>query len=572
MISGKLRKGTLSSVLLTSLLLVSGMFVFSLNSEFVIPNTAEVDCNLSQGTYSTVLSDSLESTFSSYLGGSESEISDRARFGVAVDENDNAFVTGSTASPNFPSINAYQVSHAGSDDAFLAKFSSDGTLLFSTFLGGSGDDFGTNIAVDSDGNIIVIGCTDSTDFPVTPSVYQSSNGGIQDVFVAKFNNSGHLLASTFLGGSDSEWSYGMTLDSVGNVIIGGETFSDDMPLQDAYQTTYEGLGDTFVAKLDNNLQTLVFSTYLGGSQNEWWVDAAVDQNDNIILNGASLSFDFPVTDDAIQDNFEGVADVIVTKLSSDGQTLMFSTFLGGNQFDMGTGVDVDTEGNIALTGESSSYFPTMQAFQQSRGHPVGESECFVALLRNNGSMIFSTYLSGEGESMGYDTVFDDIGNIIVVGEAKSTSFPVVNPYQESHGGDGEDFDAFVAALNSAGSVIFSSYLGGSSDDSARGLAIDSSGDIVMTGWTLSTDFLTVNANQNTNNGTEDIFITKLNTGDLQTYIPDSGDIVGSTSTTTNGTVTTTGDGQNLQQIPIEILVVPLVITIVIVIIFLQRRR
>lgn len=565
----KPRIETLSLILLTSLLCISGMLTIGLSS-----NPAElIPVDLQDENESTrTLSDSLTCTYSSYLGGSDSEISDRARFGIAVDDDGNAFITGSTTSVDFPTRNAFQGTHGGLDDVFVTKIAENGTLLFSTFLGGSGNDFGTNIAVDSDGNIFVVGCTTSSNFPATPSVYQGSNGGTQDVFVAKFNNSGTLLASTFLGGSDSEWSYAMTVDSAGNVIIGGETFSDDMPLQNAYQTTYEGLGDTFVAKIDGSLQTLSFSTYLGGYQNEWWVDVAVDQDDNIILNGASLSNDFPITEDVVQDDFRGVADAIVTKLSSDGQTLIFSTYLGSTQFDMGTGVDVDAEGNIALTGETSSFFPVMQAYQQTRGHPVGESECYVTLLRANGSMIFSTYFSGSGESMGYDAAFDEYGNIIVVGEATSTSFPIVNPYQENHGGDGADLDAFVAALNRTGSVLFSTYLGGNNDDSARGVAIDDFGDILITGWTTSSDFLTVNAFQGNNNGTEDIFISKFDPGDLQTYTPESGDITPSSPTTATTTDTsTTGNLGPSFQLPVELLVVPVVLIVVVLIIFIRRR-
>jgi hypothetical protein len=555
----------LSLVFLFSLLCIPGVLTIGLSVE---PATSVI-------APTRILSDSLTCTYSSYLGGSDSEVSDRARFGVAIDESGNAFITGSTASADFLTRNAHQGTHGGLDDAFLAKIADDGTLLFSTFLGGSGNDFGTNIAVDSEGNVIVLGCTTSSNFPGTSGVYQSSNGGAQDVFVAKFNNTGSLLSSTYLGGSDSEWSYGMTVDSADNIIIGGETFSDDMPLQNAYQTTYEGVGDTFVAKIDENLQTLTFSTYLGGTQNEWWVDAAVDQDDNIILNGASLSSNFPITEDVVQDTFRGVADVIVSKLSPDGQTLIFSTYLGGSQFDMGTGVDVDSEGNIAITGETSSFFPVMQAFQQTRGHPTGESECFVAMLKANGSMVFSTYLAGSGESMGYDAEFDEYGNIIVVGEAASTSFPVVNPYQESHGGDGEDLDAFVAALNNNGSVLFSTYLGGDNDDSARGVAIDAFGDISVTGWTTSTDFPTVSAFQENNNGTEDIFISKFDPGDLRTYTPDSGDFTPITPTTTTTitttTMTTTDDLGPPFQLPIEILVVSAVLGVVILVTFIRRR-
>jgi hypothetical protein len=266
----------------------------------------------------------------------------------------------------------------------------------------------------------------------------------------------------------------------------------------------------------------------------------VDSSNSIILSGASFSNDFPISDSAYQDDMRGLGDVVVTKMSPDGQTLNFSTFLGGTRFDMGTGVDVDSEGNIVITGETSSLFPVLQAYQQNRGHTLGESECFVSKFNATGSLVFSTYLAGSGESMGYDAVFDGNGNIIVVGEASSTSFPVVNPYQENHGGDGVGLDAFVAAFNGNGAVLFSTYLGGLEDDSARGVAVDTSGDIWLTGWTLSTDFPILDAFQESNNGSEDIFFTKFDPGDLSTYTPDLGDMgpINSTTTSTTGSSTT----------------------------------
>jgi beta-propeller repeat-containing protein len=411
----------------------------------------------------------------------------------------------------------------------------DPTLVYSTYLGGSGDDTGFGIAVDSSGNAYVTGQTGSTDFPTTAGTFQPAlAGGGTDAFVTKLNAAGNgLVYSTYLGGSGPDEAIGIAVDSSGNAYVTGMTFSTDFPTTaGAFQTANAGISDVFVTKLNAAGNGLVYSTYLGGSNLDSIFDGgsgiAIDSSGNAYVTGYTFSTNFPTTAGAFQTAFGGGAwDAFVTKLNAAGTGLVYSTYLGGNGTDTGSGVAVDSSGNAYVTGGTSSTdFPTTAgAFQTAK---PGITNAFVTKLNASGSgLLYSTYLGGSGFEFGYEIGIDSSGNGYVTGFTTSANFPTTAGAFQTVFADGGG-DAFITELNASGSgLLYSTYLGGNGLDFAKGIALDSSGNAHVTGFTSSTNFpTTVGAFQTVFAGGSDAFVTKLDatgTGLLySTYLGGSG--------------------------------------------------
>lgn len=318
--------------------------------------------------------------FATYLGGNAQ--SDDVGFGIAVDSGGNAFVTGFTASTNFPVLNSFQTSHApdgGDSDAFVAKFTTNGALSYSTFLGGNAGDFGQGIAVDLAGNAYVAGWTVSTDFPTLNAFQENhaNDAGGYDAFVTKLTVNGGLSYSTYLGGNGYDQGYGIAVDHGGNAyVVGNTSGSSDFPTLNAIQSESGGSYDAFVTKL-SPLGALDYSTYLGGDNIDIAQSVAVDSAGNASVAGITFSTNFPVLN-ALQPNAGGEDDAFVTKLNASGG-LVNSTFLGGDASDQAYGVAVDQAGNLYLTGlTASANFPTLNASEPNyRG---GISDAFVARI------------------------------------------------------------------------------------------------------------------------------------------------------------------------------------------------
>jgi hypothetical protein len=258
--------------------------------------------------------------YSTYLGGGGPDDG----LGIAVDASGDAYVTGWTQSTDFPTKNPYQATYGGPDqDAFVTKLTWSGvdptlSLDYSTYLGGSSFEEGRGIAVDEGGNAYVTGSTSSAvGFPVQ-SAYQSTQKGADDAFVTKFDSSGGLVYSTYLGGSASEEGYGIAVDGLGNAYVTGRTRSTDFPTQDPYQADCRGIEDAFVTKLNPSGTALVYSTYLGGSDTEEGYGIAVDAGGNLYVTGYTYSTDFPTRLDSFQPHFTGAVDTyhaFIVKLS-----------------------------------------------------------------------------------------------------------------------------------------------------------------------------------------------------------------------------------------------------------------
>jgi hypothetical protein len=456
-------------------------------------------------------------TYSTYLGGA----GDQAK-GVAVDSSGNAYVTGTTVSTTFPVANPLQSSNkAKSGTAFVSKLNSSGSaLVYSTYLGGSVSDQANAIAVDPSGDAYVTGSTCSSDFPTVTPV-QAGLKGVCDGFVAELNTAGSsLVYSTYLGGSGtvesgtslSDEGLGIAVDTSGAAYVTGGTWSTDFPTVAPIQSYGDG-GDAFLSKFSAGGATLVYSTYLGGTAQDQGNGIAVDSSGNAYVTGFTLSSDFP-TVSAFQASNKAATygTAFVAKLNSAGSALVYSTYLGGSTMDSGEAIAVDAAGDAYLAGATwSSEFPTFIPLQPGIAAKYAGSNAFVTKLNPAGSaLLYSTYLGGSGHatnatpSSGGDTAYgiavDSLGVVFVAGLTGSADFPAVDALQNSNNSQ-DEFTAFVACLNSAGTALgYSSYLGGTGDDRANGIAVDASDNAYIAGKTTSPDFPTVSPLQATPGG------------------------------------------------------------------------
>ena len=433
-------------------------------------------------------------SYSTYLGGNAFD----SAYGIAVDSSGNAYVTGSTQSPDFPILSPLQAASGGDSDVFLTKLNPTGTaLVYSTYLGGSGFDRGTAIAVDSAGNAYVTGFTASVNFPTTPGSFQTAYGGSGDAFVAKVKPDGSGLAySSYLGGSDADFAQGIAVDSAGNAYVTGSTQSTNFPTAGTpFQATHHGASDAFVAKVNPAGSALVYSTYLGGGGADSGQGIALDSSGNAYVAGFTSSTDFPtvnpISSACVGSCGSGTnANVFVSKLNAGGSSLLYSTYLGGSGLDRGFAIAVDSAGSAYVTGDTqSNNFPiTPGSFQTAYG---GSGDAFVAKVKPDGSgLIYASYLGGSDADFAQGIAVDSAGNAYVTGSTQSTNFPTAAspfpPFQATNHGSS---DAFVAKVKPDGSgLLYSSYLGGSGTDFGQAIALDSSGLAYVAGGTASPNF------------------------------------------------------------------------------------
>lgn len=457
--------------------------------------------------------------YSTYLGGS---LDDEAA-GIAVDSNDNVYITGQTFSINFPLLDPIQSSCVSctdttpAPDVFVTKLVSSGAALaYSTYLGGSATNVGTGIAVDSTGNAYVTGETDSKDFPTTSGAFQVSCASclvptpLTDAFVTKLDATGNLVYSTYLGGSKSDQGSAIAVDSAGNAYVTGTSGSTDFPTTTgAFQTVFAGgISDAFVAELNPSGTQLQYATYLGGSNLDSGYGIAVDSS-GVYVAGQTSSNNFP-TANPLQADFTGVTDGFISKLNPGLSSLLYSTYLGGTSNNGINAIAIDPSGNAYVTGSTSSTdFPTIAgAFQMVYGG--GASDAFVAKVNSaGGQLIYSSFLGGSGQDIGNGIAVDPTGIANVIGQTASTNFPTANPFQSTYAGN---TDAFVTRFVPSGCApLFSTYFGGHSTDIGTGIAVDSSGNAYVTGQTSSNDFPMQSPFQATTGGDSDAFIARMNT-------------------------------------------------------------
>jgi hypothetical protein len=463
--------------------------------------------------------------YSTYLGGS----GDDRGSGIAVDGAGNAYVTGITDSTDFPTNNPFQPFGGGSD-VFVTKINPSGTaLVYSTYLGGSAQDGGSGVALDSEGNAYVTGFTQSLDFPVTPGAFQMTLNGSESAFVTEINATGSALVySTYLGGTSPAYANGIAVDSSGSTYVVGDGGSGFPVTTGAFQTGPSNYLSPFVSKLNSAGSALVYSTFVDGGAyyntigNENGAGIAVDNSGNAYIVGSTESPSFPVTPGAFQTVCNGIGhyyqcvDAFVTKLNANGSGLVYSTFLGGeggSRGNHGVAIAVDSSGNAYVTGQTASWtFPLTPGAFQTAYHSHGDA--FVTKFNSTGSaLIYSTYLGGGGYDQGQSIAVDGSGNAYVTGVTNSPQFPTtpgsVQPACALRNNECEN--AFVTEVDPTGTaLVYSTFLGGKYFDLGLGLALDSANNVYVTGVAGSANFpVTSGAFQTTSGGKQDAFVSKI---------------------------------------------------------------
>ena len=373
--------------------------------------------------------------YSTYLGGSKTDRIDS----VAVDGNQNVYVAGFTNSLDFPTKNAYQPSNkAGSYNGFLAKFDSNGKLIFSTYIGGTGIDEAQAIAVNSSGYCYVTGQTGSQDF-ILKNPWNKTYGGNTDNFIAEYSPTGELLFSSFFGGNNYDTVKSITLDSNNNFFITGETSSTTLPVtSDAYQKTFSGTTDIYISEF-NSTGFLQYSTYLGTDSENHVNSIAVDSNDSFYITGYTYSSNFPITTNAYSKALATSADAIVSEFNSSGH-LTYSSYLGGNSDDFGTGIQVTNKGEIFISGytDSSDFPVTSGSFNTSYS---SNTDCFITKFKTDPSTLdYSTYFGGSSFDACVGIALDNSENIIFAGNTNSNNLLMKdNSYYPNYSGSGDVF-------------------------------------------------------------------------------------------------------------------------------------
>ena len=380
-------------------------------------------------------------------------------------------------------------------------------IQFSTLLGGSGEDGTGRVALDSSGNIVLGSIARSQDFPII-NAYQPAMNGSEDGVIIKFSSDGQkLLFSTFFGGSNGEYIYTVAVDSEDNIIVAGTTDSSDFPTKNAIKTNKSASArDVFLSKFSPDGQELLFSTFICGTVN-WVVDIGIDSSDNIILAGSTDTEDLLATTNAYQPTKNNFTDAFVTKISGDGQTVLFSTYFGGNLFENIRSMTLDSKNDIIISGYTSSSDLPLENYISNKS--VSTYDNYICKISSDGQeLLFSSYFGGNRQWGLTELTVDKNDNILFVGESNSIAFPLVNAYQSVYGGG--ETDGFVAKIDGKYySLYFSTFLGGTGYDGVHGVVIDNNRDLIITGTTMSANFPTLN-NYQPFRGNHDVFIFKMN--------------------------------------------------------------
>ena len=467
-----------------------------------------------------------ELVYSSFLGGT---VEDRA-YAVAVDASNNVYLTGKTTSNLFPgAAGKYQPGNTGgASDAFVTKVNAAGTtVLWSTYYGGAGDDIGKGIGVDGNGKVYITGSTTGS---LPGETLLGTGGGPTDAFVAAFNATGTALVyARRFGGASAESGNGIAVDAAGNAYLTGQTTSmaaasfpytfNSGPLYTlgAAQTTGGGAEDAFVMKF-NAAGTLVYGTYLGGTNLDHGNAIAVDGGGNAYITGqcedAFVSTTLYPT--VFKNTITGPTDAFIAKLDPTGATFLYKTYVGGGGGDEASGIALDSANSVYITGwTNSGDFPGVSFVTVGQTTLIGNPDAFIFKLRTakTGASdgVYATYLGGSGDSRGTSIAVDGAGNAYVTGTTFAGDFPRVGPI--SGGGTlVGTFEAFATKVSpTGGSFDFSTYLGGTVETGGQGIALDSARNIYVAGWTSSpaATFPTKIPFQAANAGVHDAFILKI---------------------------------------------------------------
>ena len=467
--------------------------------------------------------------YSTYMGGIGTDFP----FDIIADGEDGVIVTGYTDGDDFPTTEGvFDQEWNGDFDIFLTRFYLEGSeLLYSTYIGGSGEDVAEAILFDAEGEITLAGTTNSDNFPTTEGTFDGDWNGDYDVIILKLNDDGaELLYSSYLGGSGEDIAYAISLDSEGSIVVAGVTQSDDFRTVDgSFDVDYNGDYDAFVSRFNDEGSELIYSSYLGGEDWDWVNSIVMDDDDRAVVVGYTESQNFPTTQQVWDRSYNHWGDAFVTKLDADGSRLAYSTFLGGNSVDDARSVISDGEDGIIVGGSTgSSDFPVSDgAYDQRRS--AGD-DAFITRMNSSGSeIIYSSFLGAGNDDVCIVLTPDGVGGTILTGWTAANDFPTTGgAYDRSSNGS---YDAFIARFNkNASELLYSTYLGGDREELARDIITDGHGGVIVTGTTLSENFPTTDGafDQNYGGGNDvwggDVFITQIDIGIVPIFwveIPES---------------------------------------------------
>ena len=408
-------------------------------------------------------------TWAGYSGSVTNTVYDDAQ-SVAVDSSGNVYIAGITVDPTY-----------GDDDAFVVKLDANGALVKRVTLGGEGQDDAYSIAVDSTGAVYVVGTTTSVQWQISATY----SGAGADAFYAKIDPTfASYVYAGYYGGDGSDTAYSCAIDSSNNLYFGGVTNSANFKVTRTGAQTASGGGyDGFIVKLDST-GAQAYASYVGGSADDYLYSLTLDTAGNLYATGQTASPNLPVTSGVLQQSAGGGVDVFVAKYNATG-SLAWMTYLGGSGDDEANGIVVDASGSPVVTGgTTSTNFPTASPYQGTSAG--GTRDMFVSRLSPDGSkLIWSTYLGGSGDDLANAIAIDSGGNVYVGGTSNSTNFPSNGGWQASNRGGA---DGTVTELAADGSLVFSSYFGGTSADYLNGLAVNCTAGLVVAGSTQSTNF------------------------------------------------------------------------------------
>ena len=448
--------------------------------------------------------------WATYYGGS----SEDEGYGIVTDIFGNVIITGNTKSTSsIATSGAFQTTYGGNmpgvgniGDAFITKFNNSGAIQWATYYGGSGYDVGYGITTDTSNNILITGAMGAYSTGMaTSGSYQTSFGGYNyDAFVAKFSSSGSRIWSTYYGGVSDDYGQGIKTDISGNVFITGYTSSTSgIASSGAFQSTYGGgFYDAFIAKFNSTGTIRQWASYYGGSLLDVANGIAVDVNGNILIVGQTQSTSSIASSGAFQSSFGGgTGDAFVVKFSTTGSQL-WATYYGGSQQDFGQSIATDTSGNILITGKTTSTSGIATSGTYQTAFAGAYSNVYIAKFSNLGSRIWGTYYGGGGGDYAYGIITELSGNMFITGLTLSnTGIATSGSYQTTYNGGSSAGDAFVAKFSLSGSRLWATYYGGLWDDYGQGIAVDANGNVFITGYTNSpTTIATSGAYQTTFGG------------------------------------------------------------------------
>lgn len=438
---------------------------------------------------------------------------------VAEDLTGMVTVTGGTASPKFPTTTgAYDATHNGNSDVFVCRLDRTGsTLLFSTFVGGSGVDLGRSVFLQMNRLITIAGYTASTNFPTTAGAFDQTHNGSNDCFVARLTPAGDaLLWSSFLGGNGSDTVRTVRVQANGETtlmgVVGGVSNNTTFPTTvGAYDRTFNGSSqDAFATRFNAAGNKLVFSTFIGGSGVDYALASDLGPNGEVIMTGYASQNDYPTTKGAYDETWNGAFDAFVTSLDPTGSKLLFSTFLGATGNDIGYALAVDSKGVTTIAGETDGRggFPvTPGAFQSAF---KGSRDVFVARVDATGAkLVFSTLIGGTAFEGADGLALAPDGSTIVSGDTQSADYPVTpGAYATTLSGLR---DVFVSHVGPSGGLLaYSTFLGGANHEWGYAVTRGTLGHVTVTGRTLSPKYpTTAGAYDTTHGGNYDALVTRL---------------------------------------------------------------